>query len=45
VSVVVRGRDGKLADQEVTATDLRAIKRAGSDDRQARSPSLEIDST
>ncbi|MGH6777762.1 MAG: DNA methyltransferase [Bradyrhizobium sp.] len=43
VSVVVRGRDGRLVDQDVTAGDLRAIKQAGTDERQSQIPSLEID--
>ena len=44
VRVVVIGEDGKQVEQEVSTLDLRRIKQAAKDERQANIPSYEIDS-
>ena len=43
VLVVVRGENGELVEQEPQEVDFKAIKKASTDPRQARVPSLRID--
>lgn len=43
VQVVVRGKSGRLVEQDVSDVDLKAIARAEADERQREVPSLAID--